>query len=214
MPNKILNRKIHAQVANKKLVEARHKQIFTAAIKLFSDRGFQSTTMRGIASTAGINLSQLYNYISSKDDILYLFYKHSYAQWMHFYDRLEDEEKDTVELLKDLVKSMLQYAHNKPKEILTLYTETRHLKHDYLHSVLDAESAMIKKLEYFIKRGTKEGVFRVNDPFIIANIIQYLIVIEALRGWSIMEKYTFNKYANLITDIILDLVGVKNKQKD
>jgi len=48
----------------------RRHEIFDASVKLFLKNGFQETSMREIAETAGIGKSTLYDYFKTKDEIL------------------------------------------------------------------------------------------------------------------------------------------------
>ena len=70
---RVNDREIISQIDNKERLENRHKQIVQGATRLFSIKGYHKSTMREIAKESQINLSQLYQYITSKDDILYLF---------------------------------------------------------------------------------------------------------------------------------------------
>ena len=52
------------------LKQARRNLIIDAAIEVISEQGFQRTTIKQIASKAGIADGTIYNYFKSKDDIL------------------------------------------------------------------------------------------------------------------------------------------------
>jgi AcrR family transcriptional regulator len=52
------------------LIQARRNLIIDAAIEVISEQGFQRTTIKQIASKAGIADGTIYNYFKSKDDIL------------------------------------------------------------------------------------------------------------------------------------------------
>jgi AcrR family transcriptional regulator len=202
-----------AQVTNPELVKKKHEQIVRAAGEMFSKKGFHSTTMREISAVSGINLSYLYKYVSSKDDILFLFYEHLQKQWNHIYQSiLKDENINPVNQLKNFLRSMLEIIHNLTNEILTMYTESRHLMRESLYSVLNKESEEIKALERLIIRGVNKGVFKTNDPFLTANFIQYLIVIEAIRGWSFKDQYTYNRFVELFIDFILNALGIEESK--
>ena len=62
--------------ATKKAVETR-KRIFSAAISLFNEKGFQSTTMRDIAIQANVAIGAAYYYFDSKESIVMAFYEQS-----------------------------------------------------------------------------------------------------------------------------------------
>ncbi len=59
-------------VKNQDLIYRRRMQIIDAAVKLFIDKGFHKTTTREIARAAGISTGLLYEYVTSKEDVLYL----------------------------------------------------------------------------------------------------------------------------------------------
>ncbi|MEK6194640.1 MAG: TetR/AcrR family transcriptional regulator, partial [Deltaproteobacteria bacterium] len=65
-------REVPTQVKNPDLVERRRQQIVEAAAKLFIAQGFHKTTTRQIARAAGFSIGSLYEYVASKEDVLYL----------------------------------------------------------------------------------------------------------------------------------------------
>lgn len=196
-------KKIIAKIENQELVKKRHAQIVEAASGLFSKSGFHKTTMREIAEKAKIDLSYLYKYISSKDDILYLFYEHIRSQYEHVYQIIYSSEEDPILLMKDTLSSLFITIHDLTHEVLTMYTESRHLERDSLHSVLESESKMVNAFEKIIKRGMESGSFKVRDSFMAANILQYLVVIECLRGWNIRDRLAFTEFKESVIDFIM-----------
>ena len=48
------------------------QEIVDAAVELFIQNGFHKTTTRQIAKAAGFSIGSLYEYVASKEDILYL----------------------------------------------------------------------------------------------------------------------------------------------
>lgn len=52
------------------LKQARRRQIIDAAIAVVADQGFQKTTIKQIATEAGVADGTIYNYFKNKDDIL------------------------------------------------------------------------------------------------------------------------------------------------
>jgi AcrR family transcriptional regulator len=55
--------------------EDTRRKIYEAAMELFREKGFESTTMRDIAAKAGVALGGAYYYFSSKDAIVLAFYR-------------------------------------------------------------------------------------------------------------------------------------------
>ena len=207
-------KKVVSQIENPQIDEKKQKQIVAAASELFSKKGYHATSMREIAATSGINLSYLYKCISSKDDILYLFYEHLHHQWDHYYYALKTSvETNPVEQLKEWIRSMLEIIQRFNDEILTMYTESRHLEPDSIKAVLSKESEMVQALEALIIRGVESGYFKTKDTFMTANIIHYMISIAPLRGWNFLDRYTFTRFVELITDSVFCILGINETDK-
>jgi AcrR family transcriptional regulator len=58
-----------------KKAEATSARILEVALDLFRRRGFEQTTMRGIATEAGVSLGSAYYYFESKEDLVMAFYE-------------------------------------------------------------------------------------------------------------------------------------------
>ena len=54
--------------------EDTRERIYTAALALFRERGFDATTMRDVAGVAGMSLGAAYHYFPSKDAIVLAYY--------------------------------------------------------------------------------------------------------------------------------------------
>lgn len=65
--------------------EQTRRRIVEAAMKLFEERGYASTTMRAVADEAGVSLGNAYYYFSSKDHLI-----------QGFYDRLQQLHAEAV----------------------------------------------------------------------------------------------------------------------
>jgi AcrR family transcriptional regulator len=63
---------IPTDVKDPELVAQRRRQIVDAAVGLFIANGFHKTTTRQIAKAAGFSIGNLYQYVKTKEDVLYL----------------------------------------------------------------------------------------------------------------------------------------------
>ena len=170
-------KKIKAQVENKEILRKRHDQIVDAAGPLFSKKGYHSTSVRDIATALNMNIASLYKYVSTKDDILFLFYKRIHQHWQEVLkSTIEAEDQDPVEQLQSLIQIGLEHCLKLKDEILTIFLESRHLERDSLHIVLSTETEFVRSIEKLIHRGLETGQFKTNDTFLTANIIQYILI--------------------------------------
>ncbi len=178
-------------IKNKDLVRKKERQIARAATKKFIEKGFHKTSVREIAKEAGLTIGNLYDYIDTKDDILYLAYKEIYAEWS---DSLLKDPKilaisDPKEQLCKAIESLFDIYNRSRDLIILAYRETKSLQKDHLKDVLGQESRLVEYFEQIIRRGVEIGSFRNTDAALAANIIAFLLALVPLRGWNFMNNY-------------------------
>jgi len=208
----VVTQQNYSKAKNEVLVSEKRARIIDAASKLFSQKGYHRTTMRNISEESGIELSYLYKFISSKDDILFLFHEHVHSKYAPLYKMIESSKgEDPAVLMKNILVMILRILRQIPSEILTMYSESRHLEKSSLKIVLQKETQMITIIEDLVKRGIECGKFKVNDSFFAANIIQYLITIECIRGWSFKKNYSSKSIEDSIINFIMAGLGSGRK---
>jgi AcrR family transcriptional regulator len=57
--------------------EQTRELIAKTALRLFRERGYEATTMRAIATEAGVSVGNAYYYFASKEELIQLYYEHS-----------------------------------------------------------------------------------------------------------------------------------------
>ncbi len=72
----------------------KRRMIMNAGLELFSEHGFNNTSIRQIADRANISKGLLYNYFESKDDLLQNILKEGMDELMHLYDAKNNGEMD------------------------------------------------------------------------------------------------------------------------
>ena len=204
---KRLNTEIETQIKNGDLVRMRHLQIATGATKLFIKKGYFKTTVREISKATGITIGNLYDYITKKEDVLYLVFDVFHSMWVK---SLEEEaafkSEDPVGQLKISLRKMFELVESHRDMIRLMYTETKLLPKEFLAQILEKESGLVKYFERILENGIEKGVFKIKDPFLMANIIVYLISIEPLRGWNLRKRYTVRQLSESVIEFILDKV--------
>ncbi|RDV14789.1 TetR/AcrR family transcriptional regulator [Pontibacter diazotrophicus] len=97
----------------KKTEEKREKSkkiLVETALSLFSENGYEATSIRQIASEAGVSLGLMYNYFSSKEELLLEIFRLGYKDIQHSFAKsgkpegtsaLKQHILQTVQLLKE-----------------------------------------------------------------------------------------------------------------
>lgn len=84
-------------------------RILTAALDLFRERGFPETTMRDIATRAGLATGAAYYYFASKDAIVMAFYQRAMQEMRDELDRVLGSGTDPRRRLKTVIEAKLKY---------------------------------------------------------------------------------------------------------
>lgn len=199
--------KIVSQIKNHELVKKKQLQIAIGASKLFIKKGYGRTNIREISKASGLTIGNLYDYITKKEDVLYLVFEVFHSIWVN---RLEEEGVYEIEnpivQLRVALQKMFELVDGYRDMVLLMYTETKLLPREYIIAILEKESALVQCFEKILVRGVNKGVFKSKDTFLLANIIVYLLSIEALRGWNLRGRYDASKISDLITEFIVDAI--------
>lgn len=85
--------------------EATERKILDAALEMFRSKGFEETTIRDIASAAGVATGAAYYYYPSKDAIVLGFYQRSCDEMQA---RIDDALASAPANLEDRLKALIQ----------------------------------------------------------------------------------------------------------
>ena len=199
------HKNIESNVKDKHLIEVRRMEIVKAAVDLFVRKGFHKTTVREIAQRFGMSVGTLYEYIRTKEDILFLVcdYIHTSVS-MRVRPSLKITS-DNTETLKRAIKIYFEIVDEMQDYIIFLYQETKSLSKDARKYIFNAEDEMTKIFEGILSKGIKEGSFTVDkkDIPLIAHNIMVLGQMWAFRRWVIQKNYTLERYIEIQTSSIL-----------
>ena len=191
------------------LIDSKHQQIVNAACRLFFKKGYHRTTIREIALASGMSMGQLYHYISSKDDVLFLTYKQMQMLWYeHLVKSGVEEIRDPLERLTKAVRLTLGFALKNKDLFLFLYTETKYLGKRHLQVILEMDD---KNVVGFWRRLLKDvtAAKRIKrDVDFLANLLSYLMLFLPLRGWNLKEKVS-DPHLDGMTAFILSGLGLR-----
>ncbi len=193
-------------IKNKELIRKKERLIALAATSKFIEKGFHKTSVREIAKEAGLTIGNLYDYVTSKDDILYLVYKEFFTVWSG--NLLKDPNiltiSDPKKQLCAAIESMLNVVSKTRDLVILAYRETKSLRRDHLKEVLGQESKLVEYFEQIIRRGIQLGCFRKVDAALTANSIVFLLALAPLRGWNFMDNYDEQDLTEFIKDFVIN----------
>ena len=211
MAKETFRKKISTKIKNSKLVEERREQIFQAASKLIQKKGYHMTTLRDISRETGISLGNLYDYIRTKEDILYIVHEKAHQIVAQSLDENSTAGKDPVKRLSEMIEKELATMDKYQDLILSIYQESHALGKRSLKSMLSSEEAHVGRFRGVIEEGIKSGAFKPVNPTMLANLIKMMIDCWVLKRWDLRGKVNLEEMKQGIIEMVQTGIVVKDK---
>ncbi|MEI3604249.1 TetR/AcrR family transcriptional regulator [Pseudogracilibacillus sp. SE30717A] len=193
---------ILSSIKDTSLVEKRRNQIISGALTLFKEKGFHRTTTREIAKESGFSIGTLYEYIRTKEDVLYLVYE---AINDHVYKHLEkviDSKESSIDNLVYIIESYYRLMDEMQEEVIILYQEVKSLQTNVKEIVLQKEREMVLMLKRAIMTCVSDTLSE-EEIELIANNIFVQGHMWGFRRWMLHRQFTIDKYIEMQTTLIL-----------
>lgn len=173
---------VHSEAKDPEMVARKQARIVDGACRVFFAKGFHRTTIREIALACGMSRGQLYHYISSKDEVLFLVYQHMQRLWHEHLEQVVLKEiADPAHRLARALAGTLEFAEQNHDLYLFVYTETKYLERRHLEAVLASDVQGVVGFWRELLAGMRPSL----DPELAANLISFLMVFPVLRGWNL-----------------------------
>ncbi|PTL38335.1 TetR/AcrR family transcriptional regulator [Alkalicoccus saliphilus] len=183
-------------VKDQRLIDKRRAQIVKAAVQLFNEKGYHKATTREVAKASGFSIGTLYEYIGSKEDILYLVCDSVYDEVVRKWEKLLDKELTGMERLEQVVEAYFRVVDVLQDEVLVMYQETKSLSGDALKYVLQKEMRMKEMFEVELGRVREAGLITLNDRQVSLAAHQILVLGQmwTFRRWALQKEFTIDEY--------------------
>ena len=175
--------------ADRDLTETKQRLIVELASEVLFKKGFGKTTIRDIASACGMSMGQLYHYISSKDDILYLMHRHSQEMWhQHLADAGFDKITDPVAKLEHGLRISIRHLSENRELYRFIFTESKYLDKEHLQKVLALDDQNVVGFYRHLLSLIPGLQMQGREAELAANLVAHVCMFLSLRGWNLNLK--------------------------
>jgi TetR/AcrR family fatty acid metabolism transcriptional regulator len=183
--------------------QSKRAAIVEAATGLFTNGGYETTTIAHIAKKAGVAVGTVYLYFKNKQEILYAVKYDFDAVFAHLMAGVGANDLPHLERLRVLIRTSFEICTENTERIqlLGLPPQVVGEMHE-AKRVLKNPSVMMQGIEAWVKQGIAEGAFRPVDPYVAA-VIGYGMVNACLEQcFNIDNGNNQQLYIDMLVDSI------------
>jgi AcrR family transcriptional regulator len=176
------------------LVSRRRKQIVDAAMALFSKQGYYRTTIKEVATLAGISPGLIYQYVSDKEDLLFLVLRELVSIFAREIRLAIAREIDPLGRLQAVIVTYCQTVNEYRSATLLTYRSTKSLSMDKQERIRQGETEINGIISSVLKDCVDAGLVRNTIPELLTNQIVMIAHSWALKAWSLKAVCTLEEY--------------------
>jgi AcrR family transcriptional regulator len=202
-------RLVKSQVEDPGLINQRRAQFVKMAITLFCRKGYHVTTVKEIAQAAGVSPGLIYQYVTDKEDILFLalqFIVHTTKQVVPAgISKVDQPILKFVAAFKEYCQVMDENRH----AVVLTYRETKSLTPEHREAIKNMELETNELIADCVKACISAGYFRMINVELF--VYQAIMIAHtwALKHWRLHEVTTIEDYIRINLDNLLNSVLTK-----
>ncbi|QYN20963.1 TetR/AcrR family transcriptional regulator [Amycolatopsis sp. DSM 110486] len=186
--------------------------VLEAARDLFASRGYRGTSMKDIAQVLAVSAPNLYNHVTSKQDLLYRIMDVAMDRALAALAAALDGVTDLADQLRRATEvTVLDFLEN-PAEVTVCNSEIRNLETPLRQAIIDKRDAYGAQILAIVDRGCAQGLFDVSEPRVASFAI--LEMGNNAKAWFHPDgHYTAAEVAALYGTFALRIVGCRPAER-
>jgi AcrR family transcriptional regulator len=180
--------------------------IRNTALKLFSEGGFAGTSMRDIATAAGVSTANIYNYAESKEELLWNLVRESTDMLTTMADRVLADRICPVDRLSVLVGAHVEFHVRNPWRARILAQQVQHLSAVHRRVTKASQAEYEQHFATSIEDGVRAAMFRTEHGRLATPAILWM-GIGTNRWFTRGGKDTAQSVARVLTEFALGLLA-------
>gem|GEM_PF-1840939 len=181
--------------------------IIRSAVACFSAKGFSATSIRDIATQAGVAKGNVYHYFSGKDEVLRLILHRVLDELLGAVDGIPYADMEFADQLYAFMGVMVDFVGRNREGNAIIVQERRRLSEPSFADVLARADEMVGKLTGLLERGIAQGEIR---PLLSAKFMALGLIGMAtwVYQWYQPCLLSLAEIARIYADVVFEGIGV------
>jgi TetR/AcrR family fatty acid metabolism transcriptional regulator len=188
---------------SQKRLKARKEQILKAAGKVFAKKGFHEATISEIAREAGLSDATIYEYFSTKEELLFSIPRETTRKGMERMKGYLNFIRGAGNKIRAIIYHYLWFYQNEPDYasvvMLVLKQNRKFLETEEYQIIRDGFRGILTVID----EGIASGEFRPDtDPYLVRQVILGTMEHIVIRWLLLGKPKDLTEYADPLTDMI------------
>lgn len=148
--------------------EARRKEILSAALRVFSQKGYHQTSMNEIAKEAEFSIGSLYNFFKDKEDLFLTLFKEQLNEITQKVNEIVEHTVGAREKLEALINTLFSYFETNWEAIRIISLSHQDfessLKNDIGNVIREGHLRFIQLVARILQQGIEQGAIKSFKP--------------------------------------------------
>lgn len=185
---------VKSKVEVPELIEKRRGQIIAAAIELFARDGYHVTTIRDIAKRADVSIGTIYQYVSDKEDVLFLTLIEVLDAYQRHVPAAIEGVSEPLARFHAAIKAYCTVNDSKIGATVLAYRETKSLPKMRRKLIQEKELATNRLIAACVNDCIATGLFEEVDVELFTYQIVMFAHAWALKAWRFRPMMTLDEY--------------------
>ncbi|MCS0499555.1 TetR/AcrR family transcriptional regulator [Protaetiibacter mangrovi] len=178
-------------------------QVARAAVELFAEKGYATTSVQEVVERAGVTKGAMYHYYRSKDDLLFGIYERMLTLQREHLDEIIARGLPTAEALRMACIDVIETSIDSLQEGTVFFRSVHMLSPERQREVTRRRREYNDAFATLVRNGQREGLYRDDIPIAVL-VANFFSDIHYLSNWykpGGTESQT--EVAEQITDLFL-----------
>jgi AcrR family transcriptional regulator len=142
---------------------SRRDIIFREAARLFREKGYSGSTLRGLADRSGVKGGSIYHHYSSKQEILYVIMEQTMTNLINRVQLAIKDESDPLQKLRKAIIFHIEYHTLDRDQTYVADAELRSLEADNYKKIVTMRNSYEKIYRNILLEGERAGKMRIEN---------------------------------------------------
>jgi AcrR family transcriptional regulator len=194
--------KPESSVKNPILVRERRLALVRAAVEVFFDKGFHGCRVADIAQAAGISQGTVYNYVQSKEDLLYMVCEDHLQAYERIVNTALQGARSSKEKFDALLGATVEAILTYRKHYVVMLRELHHVEKTRRRAFMALASSQRSICEDALVKIAKDEGLEIGNSLLFSNLLIFLPTFLISRGWDFRDKVPEEEVTKFLIDFV------------